>query len=207
VRRADEGRNAGWKPAVRSNAEARWGIARDLSPHLSVNDRPACKIHRGVQPAYEMGLFETFACAKSASSGSKLMQQFPWTALVTLLALVVYLAMIIGVGRARGKYKITAPATTGEPAFERHFRVHMNTLESLPVFLPSLWLFASYWGDQFAAGIGAFWIAGRLLYWTSYVRDPRSRSLGFQIQGAASMGLLFGAFAGVVQVLIPALAH
>jgi hypothetical protein len=59
-------------------------------------------------------------------------QQFPWTALITLLALLLYMGMIIGVGRARAKYKIAAPAMTGDAAFERHFRVHMNTLESLP---------------------------------------------------------------------------
>jgi len=110
--------------------------------------------------------------------------------------------MIVGVGGARGKAKIAAPATTGEPIFERHFRVHMNTLESLPLFLPSLWLFASHWGDAWAAGIGAFWIVGRLLYWASYVRDPTSRSLGFGIQGLATMALLIGALIGVVQILV-----
>jgi uncharacterized membrane protein YecN with MAPEG domain len=133
-------------------------------------------------------------------------QQFPWTALVTLLALGVYLGMIIGAGRARGKYKIAAPATTGDPTFERHFRVHMNTLESLPVFLPSLWLFASYWGDPWAAGIGAFWTIGRLLYWASYVRDPKTRSAGFAIQGGTSLVLFLGALFGVARILIPALA-
>jgi uncharacterized MAPEG superfamily protein len=130
------------------------------------------------------------------------MQEFPWTALVTLLALVAYVAMIVAVGGARGKAKIAAPATTGEPIFERHFRVHMNTLESLPLFLPSLWLFASHWGDALAAAIGAFWIVGRLLYWTSYVRDPTSRSLGFGVQGLATIALLIGALIGVVQILI-----
>ena len=134
------------------------------------------------------------------------MNQYPWTALVTLLALVVYAGMIVGVGQARTKYKIAAPATTGDPDFERHFRVHMNTLESLPMFLPSLWLFASHWGDALAAGIGAFWIVGRLLYWSGYVRDPKTRSLGFGIQGLATLGLLFGALFGVARSLIPALA-
>ena len=132
------------------------------------------------------------------------MQDFPWTALVTLLALGIYMGMIIGVGRARGGHQIAAPATTGDPTFERHFRVHMNTLESLPLFLPSLWLFASCWGDLWAAGVGAFWLVGRILYWNGYVRDPKSRSAGFAIQGDASLALLIGALAGVVQVLASA---
>ncbi len=60
--------------------------------------------------------------------------------------------MMISAGRARGRYKIAAPAMTGDPMFERHVRVHANTLESLPFFLPSLWLFASYWGDRTGRG-------------------------------------------------------
>jgi glutathione S-transferase len=131
-------------------------------------------------------------------------QQFPWTALVTLLALLLYMGMIIGVGRARAKYKIAAPAMTGDAAFERHFRVHMNTLESLPIYIPALWLFASHWGDQRAAAIGAFWIVGRVIYWAGYVRDPRSRSLGFGIQGATNLVLLLGALFGVAQILLGA---
>ena len=134
------------------------------------------------------------------------MLQFPWTALVTLLAALICVGMIIGVGRARAKYKIPAPATTGDINFERHFRVHMNTLESLPIFLPSIWIFALCWGDQLAAGIGALWIVGRLIYWVSYVRNPKTRSLGFQIQGLSNMGLLLGALYGVVQSLTGALS-
>lgn len=130
------------------------------------------------------------------------MHDFAWTALVTLLALVVYFVMAGAVGRARGKYNVAAPATTGDPIFERYFRVQMNTLEWLPIFLPSLWLFASYWGDQTAASLGAVWIVGRLLYLSSYVRDPKSRSAGFGIQGLAALALLIGALVGVVQALV-----
>ena len=91
---------------------------------------------------------------------------------------------------------------TGDATFERHFRVHMNTLELLPIFLPSLWLFGLCWGDQLAAGIGALWIVGRVIYWASYVRDPKSRSLGFGVQGFANVALLVGALMGVVQTLL-----
>ena len=129
------------------------------------------------------------------------MQEFPWTALATLLSLIVYMFMIMGVGGARRKYKIAAPATFGNPEFERHFRVHMNTLESLPIFLPALWLFALTWNDIYAAALGAVWIVGRLIYWRGYVREPRARSTGFLIQGAAVFLLLFGALFRVVQTL------
>jgi glutathione S-transferase len=132
------------------------------------------------------------------------MHDFAWTALVTLLALIVYLITGFGVGRARAKYSVAAPATTGDPQFERHFRVQMNTLEWLPIFLPSLWLYAVYWGDQIAAAIGGVWIVGRLIYMTTYVRDPKSRSAGFSIQGLAALALLIGSLVGVVQALMAA---
>jgi glutathione S-transferase len=126
--------------------------------------------------------------------------------LVTLLALIVYFAMAMAVGRARAKYKVAAPATTGDPMFERYFRVHMNTLEWLPIFLPSLWLFAFYWGDQVAASLGAVWVVGRVLYMSSYARDPKSRSAGFAIQGLAALALLIGALVGAAQGVIASLA-
>jgi len=43
-------------------------------------------------------------------------------ALVTVLALAVYLWVSNAVGSARGKYKIAAPAMTGHPDFERAVR-------------------------------------------------------------------------------------
>ena len=48
-----------------------------------------------------------------------------------LLALLEYIVMAALVGRARAKYGIHAPATTGHPDFERANRVHINTLENL----------------------------------------------------------------------------
>lgn len=132
------------------------------------------------------------------------MQAYALTSLVTVLALLLYSYMGIRVGGARAKYKIEAPATTGDPHFERHFRVHMNTLEWLPLFLPALWMTAGYWGDQAAAAGGALWIAGRFIYMMSYVKEPKSRSLGFGIQALAGLGLLFASLAGAVLALMSA---
>ncbi len=130
------------------------------------------------------------------------MHDYLWTTLVTLIALVVYIYMGVSVGVARGRYKVPAPAMSGHEQFERHFRVHMNTLEWLPVFLPSLWLFAAYWGDTLAAEIGAAWIVGRILYMILYTRDPKTRSLGFMVQSLSALALLIGAFWGVIQALL-----
>ena len=67
----------------------------------------------------------------------------PWVALATIGALLLYLTVTINVGRARAKYKVSAPATTGNVDFERALRVQQNTLEQLAIFLPAMWLFAS----------------------------------------------------------------
>lgn len=128
-------------------------------------------------------------------------------ALVTLATLLLFVFMMVRVGRARGQYNVPAPAITGAPEFERHFRVHANTLEGLIIFLPSLWLFSlgldnlldSLLGDLIGSVLGVIWIIGRVIYMVSYVRDPGSRSAGFGIQGLATLAALLGGV--VVSVL------
>ena len=124
-----------------------------------------------------------------------------WTALVTIAALLVYLFMGIQVARARGKSGIDAPAMTGDPMLERANRVHINTLEWLPLFLTGLWLFAIYWNELVAAGLGVVWIVGRLLYSAGYLADPAKRSMGYLIQALAGLILLFGALGRIVYSL------
>jgi uncharacterized membrane protein YecN with MAPEG domain len=70
------------------------------------------------------------------------MMEHRWTAIVTIVALLVYFYMSLQVGRVRGTSGIAAPAMTGDPLLERAVRVHINTLEGLPLFLGGLWLFA-----------------------------------------------------------------
>jgi glutathione S-transferase len=125
-------------------------------------------------------------------------------ALVTLLALMLYLWMGLRVGSARGRLGVEAPATTGNPEFERYFRVQSNTLEWLPLFLGALWLFAIYVNQAVAAGLGAVWIVGRVIYMQSYVRDPKARGLGFGIQALATIVLLLGALGWIVWGLVKA---
>jgi glutathione S-transferase len=121
-----------------------------------------------------------------------------WTALVTLLAVIFYFYMSFQVGAARQKFGVEAPATAGHPDFERVFRVQMNTLEWMPIFLPALWLFAAYVGDISAAVIGLIWIAGRALYLTGYSEAADKRHRGFGIQALAAGVLWVGALVGIV---------
>jgi len=120
------------------------------------------------------------------------------TALVTLLAIGFYLFATINVSRTRSRTGVKVPATSGHPDFERAFRIQANTLEWMPVFLPALWLFAIYIGDAIAAGIGAVWIIGRIVYFIGYSQAAAKRGPGFAIQGIAAIALWAGALGAVV---------
>ena len=106
---------------------------------------------------------------------------YDFTALVKLLAIGLYFVTSARVARARYKYGVKLPAITGNPDFERVFRVQMNTLEWLPIFLPSLWLFAIYVSDRIAAVIGLIWIIGRIVYMIGYTQSVPRRGPGFAI--------------------------
>src|ERR1700744_5437590 len=106
---------------------------------------------------------------------------YHWTALVTLLAVAFYFFTSTQVARARYKYDVKLPAISGNPDFERVFRVQMNTLEWLPIFLPSLLLFAIYISDAIAAAIGAVWIIGRIVSMVGYTKSVPCSGPGFGI--------------------------
>lgn len=126
------------------------------------------------------------------------MQTHYEVAIVTLLALLVYVWMSVSVGKARRASGIAAPAMQGDPMLERYLRVQGNTLEWLPIFLPSLWIFALYWNDRVAALVGLVWIVGRILYALGYWADAAKREMGFMIQALATAVLLFGALGRVI---------
>ena len=129
---------------------------------------------------------------------------FHFTALVTCLAILFYFFTCGQVAKARAAFGIKAPAISGNPDFERVFRVQMNTLEWLPIFLPSLWLFAIYISDGVAAAIGLVWIAGRILYLTGYSKAAAKRGPGFAIQATAATILWVGALGAIVWRLVHA---
>jgi glutathione S-transferase len=125
-----------------------------------------------------------------------------YVALVTIASLMVYLWMFMRVGAARQKFGVEAPAVTGHPEFERHFRVQANTIEGMVIYLPALWLFALYLNELVAAALGVVWVIGRILYMLSYAKDPKTRSAGFGIQALATVALLLGAAGAVIWTVL-----
>ncbi len=122
--------------------------------------------------------------------------------LVTLSTVILLLVVTLLTGRARGKYGVKAPATTGDPRFERAYRVQMNTLENTVLFLPALWL-ASRWGNPTWAGVlGLVWLAGRIWYVPAYLRDPASREWPFGLAMLALLLTLALAAWGVLRLVL-----
>ena len=122
--------------------------------------------------------------------------------IVIALALVEFFLFGWAVGRARGRYGVSAPAVTGNEMFERYLRVQMNTLEQLVVFVPAIILFARYVNATIAAVLGALFIVGRAVYFRAYVQDPKKRSFGFGLSAFPNIALLLGGLIGAVRALI-----
>jgi glutathione S-transferase len=125
-----------------------------------------------------------------------------WVELVTLLALIQLMIFGVLVGRARARYGIKAPAMVGHEVFERYSRIQTNTIETLVLLLPALWISARYWSPHVMALIATVYLVGRLLYWRAYARDPSQRSLGYALSALPVLILIVAALSGVVRALL-----
>jgi uncharacterized membrane protein YecN with MAPEG domain len=122
--------------------------------------------------------------------------------IVACLLLIQYFVFGAFVGKARGTYNVPAPATSGDPMFERYARVHGNTMEQLVMFLPSMFMFAYLANPLYAAGAGAVFFIGRVLYFIGYVKDPSARGPGFMVGFIATLFVLFGSLINAVMGLL-----
>ena len=118
------------------------------------------------------------------------MHDFTLPALVTLGIVALLFVLAVNVGKQRGVYKIDAPAMTGHPMLERAIRVQMNTIESVLLLLPLMWIYAAFGSPKWAALIGAWWIVARIWYAKAYMADPGNRSKAFAA-GVLAIVVLF----------------
>lgn len=121
-----------------------------------------------------------------------------YVVIVIVITLIEFIVFGILVGRARGKYNCPAPAVTGDPIFERYYRVQQNTMEQLVVFLPAITIYGYYGNPMIAAGVGIIFPIARLIYLQAYVSDPAKRSLGFVLGFLATAFLLIGGLVAVI---------
>lgn len=125
-----------------------------------------------------------------------------YAALIILFALLQFLLFGVRVGINRGKYGIKAPATTGNDIWERMYRVQMNTMEQLVVFIPAVIAFSVYVSNRWVLLPGVLFLVGRQLYSYEYVKDPDSRVPGMAISLLCNAALVLGALIGLLMVVI-----
>jgi glutathione S-transferase len=120
------------------------------------------------------------------------------TAAVTLLAILITTAFAIAVSRARRRLGVEPPAITGPEELERIVRIHANTTEAMVLFVPALWLAASYFRGWLPALIGLVWCLGRILYGMGYRVAAARRLPGFIISQLAMLALVILAIWGLI---------
>lgn len=124
--------------------------------------------------------------------------------LVVLLCVLLQFGTMLAVGRARQRYGIKAPATSGHPDFERAFRVQMNTLEASVLFLPTLWLAVHYGFPLWAGLTGLVWVIGRAWYALAYLKAAERRGGGFLLGSIGWLLTLLLAVIGLGRALLAA---
>lgn len=125
-----------------------------------------------------------------------------WVWLVALGVCAHLFFVMALVGIARGKYDVKAPATSGHEMFERHNRVHQNSLEQAISFFPLLAICALSGNPIVAACVGAVFLLGRIIYGIGYVKDPGKRAAGFLMGYLAQVVLILLSGYNVIVALI-----
>ena len=126
------------------------------------------------------------------------MGDYVYPGILSSVALLVYYFTLFQSGMARGRFKVAAPSHDGPEEYVRHVRAHQNTVEHLVMFLPGLWLFAWAVDPIWAAGIGAIWPVGRLMYALGYYKAPEKRSIGLYISMPPIYIFILGSLIGFV---------
>ena len=121
--------------------------------------------------------------------------------LIIITAVLQFFFFAAMTGKARIKYGVKAPAISGHEGFERMYRVQMNTLEMLVMFIPAIFIASNYWSTSLVASLGLVYLVGRFIYWLAYVKDPKSRTIGFMLSIFPSLALIILSIVGIVMSL------
>ncbi len=122
-------------------------------------------------------------------------------AFLVLISLIQYIYFAGRVGATRVKHEVKAPAVEGNEAWERLFRIQQNTLEQLIIFIPAIYIFSVYLSAKWALIPGCIYLIGRQIYSMAYIKDPKTRTLGFGLTFLAQIILVLGGLFGVVRAM------
>ncbi|ETX09718.1 membrane protein [Marinomonas ushuaiensis DSM 15871] len=121
--------------------------------------------------------------------------------LIIITSVLQFFFFAVMTGKARIKYGIKAPAISGHEGFERMYRVQMNTLEMLVMFIPAIFIASNYWSTSLVSSLGLVYLVGRFIYWLAYVKDPASRTVGFMLSMLPSLALIILSIVGIIMSL------
>jgi glutathione S-transferase len=127
-----------------------------------------------------------------------------FTAIVTLLAILIAIGTAILVARTRRATGIEPPAMGGDPRLERALRVQGNTVEGFIAFTPALWLAALYFQGWIPPVIGLVWCLGRIIFAAGYISAAGKRHVGFIISMLSVLALVILAGFGIAQAMMSA---
>ncbi|KAM9067537.1 leukotriene C4 synthase [Sarcophilus harrisii] len=104
---------------------------------------------------------------------------------------------------ARRRYRVSPPATSGPPEFERVFRAQANCTEYFPLFLAILWVSGVFFHQGTAAACGLLYLGARYRYFHGYAASAQGR-LGPLYFSARVLWLLIAlAVLGLVSHFLP----
>ncbi|KAK2848729.1 hypothetical protein Q5P01_008563 [Channa striata] len=94
---------------------------------------------------------------------------------VTVLGVLEQAYFTLQVIYARRKYKVSPPATTGPPEFERVFRAQANCSEYFPIFITLLWTSGVFFSQGLSSVCGLLYLYGRFRYFCGYSESAQGR--------------------------------
>ncbi|XP_043840610.1 leukotriene C4 synthase [Dromiciops gliroides] len=96
-------------------------------------------------------------------------------ATVTLLGVLLQAYFSWQVITARRRFRVSPPATTGPPEFERVFRAQANCTEYFPLFLAVVWVAGIFFHQGLAAVCGLLYLGARYRYFHGYAVSAQGR--------------------------------
>lgn len=128
---------------------------------------------------------------------SLVVDQYAIPGLLSAVGMHQIIRFAMQVGYARGKHKVSAPATDGPEAFVRVYRAHQNALESYTMSLSGLWLGAVFTHPIPASILYGGYLIGRERCFWGYCESAEKRLPGLYFSYRCIKGLgvliLFGA--------------
>jgi len=117
--------------------------------------------------------------------------------LITIAGSFQMLQFTKAVGRARRKFKVSPPATTGDEGFVRVYRAHQNCSEQYPVFLGGMWACSLLTHQGVGVVLGIIYLIGRKKYFDAYSEKTSARLRPFFVAMYSLAGMLVAGSLGL----------